>query len=102
MSDRPANAGTTNSSGNEPAQRPGLLDGTLLILREEGLPGLALRITSRLGARTRLFVIALLIAAPALLALFFIHKYAVNVSVNDDLVQAYLFDKLYNGHLSFG
>jgi hypothetical protein len=102
MSDRAVVPKPANSRRDGPAQQPGLLDGTLLILREEGLPGLALRITSRLGARTRLFVIALLIAAPALLALFFIHKYAVNVSVNDDLVQAYLFDKLYNGHLSFG
>jgi hypothetical protein len=72
------------------------------ILKNEGLPGLAIYLKDRLGVRARLLIIAFLIILPALLALFFIKKYAVNVSMWDDLQFVPLFDKVYTGHLSFG
>jgi len=72
------------------------------ILKNEGLPGLAIYLKDRLGVRARLLIIACLIILPAVLALFFIKKYAVNVSIWDDLQFVPLFDKLYTGHLSFG
>jgi len=72
------------------------------ILKNEGLPGLAFYMKDWLGARVRLFIIIFLIILPALLALFFIKKYAVNVSMWDDLMFVPLFDKLHTGHLSFG
>jgi len=72
------------------------------MLNKEGGRGLVSHIKDRLGGRVRLFVIAFLIILPALLALFFIKKYAANVSMWDDLQFVPLFDKLYTGHLSFG
>jgi cbb3-type cytochrome oxidase subunit 3 len=72
------------------------------ILKNEGLPGLAIYLKDRLGVRARLLIIAFLIILPALLALFFIKTYAVNVSAWDDLRFVPLFDKVYTGHLSFG
>lgn len=71
------------------------------ILKNEGLPGLAIYLKDRLGVRARLLIIASLIIIPAVLTLFFIKKYAVNVSSYDDLPVASLFDKVYTGHLSF-
>lgn len=55
-----------------------------------------------LGARVRLLIIIFLIILPALLVLLFIKKYAVNVSMWDDLTFVPLIGKLYAGHLSFG
>jgi len=72
------------------------------ILKNEGLPGLAIYLKDRLGVRARLLIIAFLIIFPAALALFYIKAYGVNVSTQDDLTFVPLFDKLYTGHLSFG
>ena len=71
------------------------------ILKNEGLPGLAIYLRDRLGVRARFLIIASLIIIPAVLTLFFIKTYAVNVSSWDDLPVASLFDKVYTGHLSF-
>jgi len=80
----------------------GPVNGMFRILKQEGLPGLAFYIKDRLGVRARFLIITLLLILPAVLALWFIKHYAVNVCAFDDIDEARLFGKLYTGHLSFG